>query len=112
MVKLSLTYNMIGYIQNLTDSDYKNIMYSIIANLLELRTRFSKGAELKTNQIYTITFLYNSPPIIKDKKKRNDINKIIKKNLRNLNINISIHAQTFISVSHSVVSDSLRPHGL
>ena len=79
MVKLSLAYNMIGYIQNLTDSDYKNIMYSIIANLLELRTRFSKGAELKTNQIYTITSLYNSPPIIKDKKKIYDINKRIKK---------------------------------
>ena len=76
MVKLSLTYNIIGYIQNLAESDYKNI---IRANLLELRTGFSRGAELKTNQIYTITFLYNSPLIIKYKRKIYDINKRLKK---------------------------------
>ena len=99
---------MIGCIQNLAESDYKNI---IRANLLELRTGFSRGAELKTNQIYTITFLYNSPLIIKYKRKIYDINKRLKKS-QNLNINLRIHVQTFISVSRSVLSNSLPPHGL
>ena len=61
--KLSFTKNMVGYIENSRDSgkkensrdsEYKNITYSIRTNLLELRTRFSNGAEFKINYIYTI----------------------------------------------------------
>lgn len=68
--KLSFTHTMIDYIENLRDSEYKNIMYSNRTNQLELRTGFNKGAEFKINQIYTIAFSYISLSIRKDKRKK------------------------------------------